>query len=145
MQLMHIQQRPYIRNSQLTQCSLFLSYFLNDTDNCCLILVLGNSTDTSAVILQEKMSTLVLFQMGIQVKPGSAPFWKKAIKLTYPTVIIGSQRRNSFMQVGGQASRASTTLSTRQEDCNSRASTTGPSRYHRSIGCNSRASTTVNQ
>ena len=39
------------------------------------------------------------FQFIIQSKPGTAALWRKAIKMTYPGVIVGSQRKTSIAQV----------------------------------------------
>ena len=39
------------------------------------------------------------FQFIIPLRDGSAPYWRKSLKQTYPSVIVGAQRRNSMVQV----------------------------------------------
>ena len=40
-------------------------------------------------------------QFVINLKKGSVPYWRRVIKSTYPTVIVGAQKKNNFIQ-GGQ-------------------------------------------
>ena len=39
------------------------------------------------------------FEFIIALKEGSAPTWRRSLKQTYPSVIVGAQRRNSVVQV----------------------------------------------
>ena len=39
------------------------------------------------------------FEFIIPLREGSAPIWRRSLKQTYPSIIVGAQRRNSVVQV----------------------------------------------
>ena len=45
------------------------------------------------------MGTQLLCKIIINLRDSSAPFWRKCLKQTYPEIIVGSQRRDSMVQV----------------------------------------------
>ena len=44
------------------------------------------------------MGTKLLWKIIINLRDGSAPYWRKCLKQTYPEIIVGSQRRDSVVQ-----------------------------------------------
>ena len=68
------------------------------------------------------MGTKLLWKIIINLRDGSAPYWRKCLKQTYPEIIVGSQRRDSVVQAIIQEARSTwVTMTNIQEAKDSRA------------------------